>query len=99
MLLCDPAEGASKASSTSKLHPVRYARVLGIYHVNVIYIGSGMLDYNVRCFDFLWVRWYQQPIPRSGDFNGCDTWRLDQLAFFPVFHPSAFGFVDPADVL
>ena len=39
-------------------HPFWFARVLGIYHVNVVYTGSGMLDYTPRRFDFLWVRWF-----------------------------------------
>lgn len=99
MFLSDMGDDTPEASRASNFHPFRYARVIGIYHVNVIYVGSGMMDYNSRRFDFLWVRWYQGPIPRSGDLNRLDTWRLDQLSFFPVNDPRAFGFVDPADVL
>ncbi|KAH7917181.1 hypothetical protein BV22DRAFT_1052620, partial [Leucogyrophana mollusca] len=35
-------------------HPYLYARVLGIYHVNVTYVGPGMIDYSSRRIDFLW---------------------------------------------
>jgi len=36
-------------------HEYEYARVIGIYHVNVVYTGPGMLDYRARRLDFLWV--------------------------------------------
>jgi hypothetical protein len=102
MLLSDPGVGTVETSGAFKLkfHPFRYARVLGIYHVNVIYVGRGMVDYNARRFDFMWVRWYEPPMaPIFDDLSGWNTWRLDRLSFFPVDHPGAFGFVDPADVL
>ncbi|KAF9465527.1 hypothetical protein BDZ94DRAFT_1345938 [Collybia nuda] len=34
-------------------HPFVYARVLGIYHANVIYVGSGMVKYTPSRMDFL----------------------------------------------
>jgi hypothetical protein len=39
MVLADPGD------HTAASHPFRYARVLGVYHVNVIYVGAGMIDY------------------------------------------------------
>jgi hypothetical protein len=77
-------------------HPFCYARVLGIYHVNVIYTGTGMLDYTPRRLDFLWVRWYQYSNERSIRWN---DYKLDALHFLPVSSEHAFGFVDPQDVL
>lgn len=72
-----------------------YARVLGIYHANVIYTGRGMLDYQPRRLEFLWVRWFQPtPLP-----CGWDSRRLDCVKFMPVAHEHAFGFLDPADVI
>jgi hypothetical protein len=50
MLLGPQAERTSKETSP---HPFLYACVLGIYHVNVIYTGPGMVK-----FDFLWVCWF-----------------------------------------
>ncbi|KAG6912799.1 hypothetical protein DXG01_012040, partial [Tephrocybe rancida] len=41
-------------SNTS--HPYLYARVLGIYHANVIYIGHENADHHPRRLEFLWVR-------------------------------------------
>jgi hypothetical protein len=79
-------------------HQYTYAHVLGIYHVNVIYTGSGALDYRARRMEFLWVRWFvntkDEPVQRSW------KWRqLDFLQFLPVDDENAFGFVDPANVL
>jgi hypothetical protein len=77
-------------------HHFRYARVLGIYHVNVVYTGPDSLDYTPRRLDFLWVRWFQsfgaRPT-RWADF------RLDSVHFPPMANDNAFGFVDPMDVL
>jgi hypothetical protein len=36
-------------------HPFWYARVLGIYHTNVIYTGEGNADFLPRRLEFLWV--------------------------------------------
>jgi hypothetical protein len=41
-------------------HPFWYACVLGIYHVNVIYISKGNVDYLPHRLEFLWVRWYER---------------------------------------
>ena len=46
----------SDSQETNLKHKFLYAHVLGIYHVNVIYVGPGMLDYCPRRLDFLWVR-------------------------------------------
>jgi hypothetical protein len=77
-------------------HPFRYARVLGTYHVNVVYVGPGMLDYQPRRMEFLWVRWYQH----SGVAPVCwNAQTLDRIHFAPMAADDAFGFVDPSIVL
>jgi hypothetical protein len=79
-------------------HQYIYARVLGIYHVNVIYTGPGMVDYCTRRMEFLWVRWFansdDEPVQK-----GWMRRRLDCLQFPQIDHPEAFGFVDPAHVI
>jgi hypothetical protein len=55
MLLGPQAEGMSKETPP---HRFLYARVLGIYHVNVVYTGPCMVSYELMKFDFLWVRWF-----------------------------------------
>jgi hypothetical protein len=77
-------------------HPYWYARVIGIFHVNVIYTGTGMLDYLPRRLDFLWVRWFQYDATHS---IGWDRYKLDPLRFPPLSSRHAFGFVDPRNVL
>lgn len=99
MLLCE--RGAVSSSETPETaaflradHPYLYARVLGIFHANVIYTGPGMVDYTPKRMDFLWVRWYDHQ-------DGESPTRLDRLSFPPINSQSerGFGFVDPADVV
>lgn len=71
-----------------------YARVLGIYHVNVVFTGPGSIDHQPRRMEFLWVRWFQ-PSPHIG----WDSRRMDCIKFYPVQHEYAFGFLDPADII
>ncbi|KAF8057993.1 hypothetical protein FPV67DRAFT_1429294 [Lyophyllum atratum] len=79
---------------SSDAHPFWYAKVLGIYHANVIYIGSGNGDYRPRRIEFIWVRWYD--LRRAG---GWDSRQLDQLEFSTVTDEFSYDFVDPGDVL
>ena len=76
-------------------HPYLYARVLGIFHANVTYVGPGMVDYRLRRIDFLWVRWYEY----VEEGAGWDASMLDRVCFPPMADKHAFGFVDPEDVL
>jgi hypothetical protein len=46
-------------------HRFIYGKVLGIYHVNVIYTGSGMVNYTPIRMEFLWVRWYEPTVQVS----------------------------------
>lgn len=80
--------------SSSATHPFRYARVLGIHHVNAIYVGPGMIDYRHHRMEFLWVRWYRIKNP-----GGWNAKALDRLEFPSPMEDGAFGFVDPSDVL
>jgi len=91
MLLANPDDMEANSN-----HPFLYARVLGIYHVNVVYVGMGMLDYTPRRLDFIWVRWFGYSECRSVAWKDC---RLDSIRFPPMASNGAFGFVDPRDVL
>jgi hypothetical protein len=73
-------------------HPFYHARIIGIYHANVQYIGPWMKDYLPRRMDLLHVRWLEQ-VPQQ-DLHG-----LDALRFVHMNDPAAFDFVDLADVL
>jgi hypothetical protein len=81
----------------SNEHPFCYARVLGIFHANVIYLGEQNLDYRPRRLEFLWVRWYNI---EQGVRAGWKALKLDRV-YFPLMtgNAGAFGFLDPVDVL
>ena len=75
-------------------HPFSYARVLGIFHANIIYTGPGSKDFQSRRIEFLWVRWFKALQ------DGFLSWEeLDSVRFLPMADNDAFGFVDPANVL
>lgn len=92
------AQGHSPSSSSHSSQPPPshrfiHARVLGIFHTNVVYRGRGALDLRRRRFDFLFVRWFTfvEDEPAQGS--------LDRLELSPLSSPDAIGFLDPADVL
>jgi hypothetical protein len=84
----------SQGQSTDE-HPYLYARVLGIFHANVVYLGEGTRDFNPRRLDFLWVRWYAIASKHDSLPSGI----LDCVQFPPMARDESFGFLDPADIL
>jgi hypothetical protein len=91
MVLSGPDENDATTS-----HPFKYAQVLGIFHVNVVYVGPGMVNYQPYRMEFLWVRWYQSAgMPAAG----WKSHKLDRIRFSPMSADDTFGFLDPADVL
>jgi hypothetical protein len=83
-------------STSDQDHPFRYARILGVYHVNVVYVGPGMLDYQPHRMEFLWVRWYRNV---GVKLTGWNNRKLDRIRFPSMTEDDAFGFIDPSDVL
>jgi hypothetical protein len=80
-------------------HGFKYARVLGVYHSNVIYTGpGGYPDHQPRRMEFLWVRWYENA-DAAGTTTGFNFSTLPFLRFPPMANEKSFGFVDPSDVL
>ncbi|KAF8241067.1 hypothetical protein L208DRAFT_1463696 [Tricholoma matsutake] len=80
----------------SNLHHFLYTQVLGRYHVNVIYSGPGMHDFEALHFDFLWVQWFEVINPGS---SGWSNSKLDSVRFSPMNENCSFSFVDLKDVL
>ncbi len=102
MLLADPkANPTCDPSDEDAAHPFLYGRVIGVYHVNIVYIGPGMKDYDAMRFDFLHVRWFQfDPIQSRGHRKSAwKSLRLDRLSFPPMAERTSLGFVDPDLVL
>ena len=77
-------------------HPFWYARVIGIFHANVQHVGRNSRDYRIQRMEFLWVRWLDV-VP--GHPFGRQHARLPKISLVPDSDESAFGFIDPADVL
>ncbi|KAF7981735.1 hypothetical protein HWV62_32343 [Athelia sp. TMB] len=77
-------------------HPYLYARVLGIFHANVIYTGTVPVDYTTRAVEFLWVRWFEYVEDNSSGWTGST---LDRLRFPTMANEDSFSFLDPGDVL
>lgn len=95
MVLRDDSDDAEVDEGLDGSGRFLYARVLGIFHTNVVYLGSRMQDYQTRRLEFLWVRWFQPSfLPGSWDSR-----HLDTTKFLPVADPQAFGFLDPAEVI
>jgi hypothetical protein len=90
------ANSAGDSADLNPSHPFNYARVLGVYHVNAVYVGPGMVDYQPHRLEFLWVRWLQ---PVETAWDGWHSPKLDCVRFLPMAEEGAFGFVDPSDVL
>jgi hypothetical protein len=85
---------SSEENDSTLVDKFRYARVLGVYYANIV-VGPGMLDYQPRRIEFLWVRWYENVGMRSG----WDAQKLDQLRFPSAANGDSYGFIDPNDVL
>jgi hypothetical protein len=53
--------------TAANAHPFWYARVLGIFHLEVLHTGTDSQNGSVQHMEFLWVRWFgTEPDYRSG---------------------------------
>jgi hypothetical protein len=73
-------------------HPYWYARVIGVFHVNVRYTRPGEYRASVKRVDFLWVRWFARDATAP---SGWAIKRLPRVGFYDGDDPSAFGFLNP----
>lgn len=74
-------------------HPYAYARVLGIYRLEVLH-GPTMSD--TVSMDVLWVHWFEIDKTHRA---GWKAKRLYRIKFIPSLKDSAFGFLDPEDIV
>lgn len=77
-------------------HPYWYARVIGIFHVDIRYNGPEIANQQPKRIDFLWVRWFAR---HSRSKYGWAARRLPRVGFYPRGDPNAFGFINPDDVI
>jgi hypothetical protein len=78
-------------SASGETGRFRYAKVLGVHHVNIIIVGGPYQT--AHRMEFLFVRWYE-----AVDADSCRT-SLDRICFSSLDSEDAFGFLDPTDVL
>lgn len=76
-------------------HPFAYARVLGIFHADIVQIGAGhaVSTYTVQ---FLYIHWYHCDTHFKDGFKHR---RLHCISLLPPDDPNTFGFLDPDDVI
>jgi hypothetical protein len=73
-------------------HPYWYAKVLGIYHVNVRISD----DMEPQRMEFLWVHWFGRDPDYRGGF---ETRRHFRIGLMDREDSTSYGFIDPKDVL
>jgi len=84
-------------SPTGDNHPYRYVRIIGIFHVEVQYLGPGSSNRGIQALEFLLVRWFE--VDQYAPF-GVDSFKLPRVTFVrPESAFETFGFVDPSQVL
>jgi hypothetical protein len=78
-------------------HPYWYARILGIYHADIRYTGpNSAVSREPQHMEFLFVRWFgRDPTLQAG----WKAKRLICLGFVPGNDETAFGFLDPTQVI
>ncbi|KAF7300199.1 hypothetical protein MKEN_01343700 [Mycena kentingensis (nom. inval.)] len=77
--------------------PYWFARLIGVFHVNVIYTGNRPATRAVQTFDVLWVRFFGSD-DRQKKF-GLHVNRMPRIGFEDAHSATAFGFVDPSAVI
>jgi hypothetical protein len=91
---------APQSSDNSIKHSFWYARVMRVFHANVLPFnirGKAILPKETR-MDFLWVHWFASD-PQTGNQDGFLRKQLDRVTLLNKDDSHAFGFVDPAQIV
>ena len=78
---------------SANAHPFWYARVLGVFHAQVLHTGPLAQNRSIQHMEFLWVRWFGII---EGHQYGAKIARLPKIGFLGETDASAFGFLDPS---
>ena len=73
-------------------HPYWYAKILGIFHVNVRLSDRMEIDR----MEFLWVHWFGR---EPGHEGGFESRRLHRIGLTDSEDSTSYGFINPRDVL
>ncbi|KAG1775822.1 hypothetical protein EV702DRAFT_1199039 [Suillus placidus] len=82
------------SGETGPQHPYWYARILGIYHMDVWLNNKSLIK--KRHIEVLYVRWLA---PLTNHQSGMNCARLPKIAFVEESDRDAFGFLDPSQVI
>jgi hypothetical protein len=82
------------SGETRPRHPYWYARVLGIYYMDVRLNNEGSIK--TRQVEVLYVRWLA---PFTDHQSGMNHACLPKVAFVEESDRDAFGFLDPSQVI
>ena len=86
----------TQSHSSEDGHPFAYARVLGIYHADIIHTHPGSAQSVAHTMEFLFVRWYQRDDRYKSGFQHR---RLHRVSLVSPESDEAYGFLDPDDVI
>ena len=81
---------------TAEDHPFTYARILGVFHCDVIHNINSPHPPVAVPLSFIWVRRFRLDRSFKGGFK---RKRLHRIEFLPDSDPNAYGFVDPDEVI
>jgi len=84
------------SGETKPHHPYWYARILGIYHMDVWLRDEDSMSLKMHEIEVLYVRWLA---PVVNHRSGVDCARLPQITFVEESDYDAFGFLDPNQVI
>lgn len=76
-------------------HPFDYARIVGIFHVDIVHNVPGASATPVSK-EVLWVRWFRHDSRYQAGFK---RKRLHRVRFVSATDPNAFGFLNPDEVI
>ncbi|KAG8937783.1 hypothetical protein FRC03_007857 [Tulasnella sp. 419] len=89
-----PSRSFVMVKAAAGKHPFWYARVLGIFHLDIVHKGLGTCE--AKRIEVLWIRWMGE----DPDYVGNDKkHRLHRVGYVPSNGPGAFGFLDPSLVI
>lgn len=77
-------------------HPFAYARILGIYHADIIHTIPGSRNSTAHSMEFLFVQWYRLDHQYKAGFQHR---RFHRITLVSPDTDDAYGFLDPDDVI
>ncbi|KJA20593.1 hypothetical protein HYPSUDRAFT_101131, partial [Hypholoma sublateritium FD-334 SS-4] len=90
------ARETDNSESSAPSHPFEYARIIGIFHVDVVHQVPGENKPTTTSIETVWVRRFRIDITFSAGFK---QKRLHRIEFLPSSDHDAFGFVHPDEII